>query len=126
LPQQGAKQGAAVKLPLPPVGEGGRGDEGELQLRPAPSRFSLASLDADHVILETVKPAEDCDAVIFRVYEYQQRRSAQVTLSLGRPVSRAVECNLMEDGETPVEHDASGLRFAITPFEIKTFKVWFQ
>jgi alpha-mannosidase len=99
---------------------------GELPISAAPSRFSLASLDADHVILETVKPADTGDAVVFRVYEYQQRRSAAVTLSLGRPVARAVECNLMEDGETPVAHDAAGLRFAIAPFEIKTFKVWFQ
>jgi alpha-mannosidase len=107
---------------------------GELPIGAAPSardarlpgRWSLASLDADHVILETVKPADTGDAVILRVYEYQQRRSAAVTLSLGRPVARAVECNLMEDGETPVAHDAAGLRFAIAPFEIKTFKVWFQ
>jgi len=117
---------AEGKLPLPPAGEGGRGDEGELQRLPTPSRFSLASLDADHVIIDTVKPAEEGEAVIFRVYEYQQRRSPVVTLTLGRPVARAVECNLMEDGETPVEHNAAGLRFAIAPFEIKTFKVWFQ
>jgi alpha-mannosidase len=113
------------KLPFPQRGKG-PGDEGELPIGAAPSRFSLASLDADHVILETVKPADTGDAVIFRVYEYQQRRSAAVTLSLGRLVARAVECNLMEDGETPVAHDAAGLRFAIAPFEIKTFKVWFQ
>jgi alpha-mannosidase len=91
-----------------------------------PARFSLAALSADHVILETVKPAETGDAVIFRVYEYQQRRNPAVSLTLGRPIARAVECSLMEDGETPVEHDAASLRFAIAPFEIKTFKVWFQ
>ena len=119
-PPQGA--GAVVIPPPLPAGEG-RGEGERLLL---PSRFSFASLDADHVILETVKPAEDGDGVIFRVYEYQQRRNPAVTLNLGRPVARAVECNLMEEGQTPVEHDASGLRFAITPFEIKTFMVWFQ
>jgi hypothetical protein len=47
-------------------------------------------------------------------------------LRLWRPITRAVECTLMEDGETPVEHGVFDLRFAIAPFEIKTFKVWFQ
>ena len=49
-----------------------------------------------------------------------------MTLILGLPVARAVECNLMEDGETPVDHDGASLRFALAPFEIKTFKVWFK
>ncbi len=130
-----SQHGGATPPPPPPAGEG-RG-EGELPGAPAlpsgaaphlPSRFSLAALDAEHVLLETVKPAEAGDAIIFRVYEYQQRRNPAVTLSLGRPVARAVECNLMEDGETPVAVDGDGarLRFAIAPFEIKTFKVWFQ
>jgi len=105
-------------LPLPPAGdEGGRPGR--------PTRFSLASLAADHVLLETVKPSEDGAAVIFRVYETQQRRSPAVTLRFGRPIARAVECSLMEDGYTPVQFDAASLRFAIAPFEIKTFKVWF-
>ena len=119
---------------LPLAGEGGRGDDVSPEAQPSgegerpfvPSRFSLAGLNADHVLLETVKPAEDGDAVIFRVYEYQQRRSPAVTLTFGRPIARAAECTLMEDGESPVDHDAFSLRFAIAPFEIKTFKVWFQ
>ena len=108
----------------PPAGEGRGGGE----LPSLPPRFSLARLDADHVILETVKPAEAGDAVVFRVYEYQQRRNPAVTLALGRPIARAAECNLMEEAEAPVEvdGDAAALRFAIAPFEIKTFKVWFQ
>ncbi len=117
------REGADRLLPLPPAEEGGRGDEGELSA--LPTRFSLASLSASHVLLETVKPSEDGEAVIFRVYEYQQRRSPAVTLTFGRPIARAVECSLMEDGDTPVQSDAASLRFAIAPFEIKTFKVWF-
>jgi len=125
--REGGVTKEAYKLNWPAWGVGAtRSAEGELPSGATPSRFSLASLDADHVILETVKPAEDGDGVIFRVYEYQQRRRQAVTLTLGRPVARAVECNLMEDGETPVDHDAASLRFAIGPFEIKTFKVWFH
>lgn len=97
-----------------------------MQAGPLPARWSLASVDADHVIIETIKQAEAGDAVILRVYEYQQRRNPAVTLTLGRPMARAVECNLMEEGEAPVEHDDTTIRFAIAPFEIKTFKVWFQ
>jgi alpha-mannosidase len=115
-------EGGANLPPPRPAGEGR--SEGERPL--LRTRFSLASLDVEHVLLDTVKPAEEGEATIFRVYEYQQSRSAAVTLTLGRPITRAVECNLMEAGETPVAHNSSSLRFAIAPFEVKTFKVWFQ
>lgn len=89
-----------------------------------PPRFSLASVDADHMILETVKQAEDGDGWVLRCYETQQRRNAAVTINMGRPLQRAVACNLVEEGEEPVTADADSVTFAIGPFEIRTFKVW--
>ncbi len=91
-----------------------------------PREFQFARVDAQNVILETVKKAEDEDAWIFRVYEYQQARNRKVDLEFGIPVQRAVECNLMETGERPVDHDNRRLTFDIRPYEIKTFKVWFE
>jgi alpha-mannosidase len=81
-------------------------------------------LDSDHVILETIKKDESGDAWIVRVYEYKQCRSAAVRLTFIRPILRAVECNLVEEGEQPVAHDGPCLSFPIQPYEIKTFKVW--
>ncbi len=87
--------------------------------------FEFASLDTENVILETVKKAEDEDAWILRLYESKQHRCDKVTLRFGRPVSRVVACNLMEEEEQAVDHTSESLTFAIAPYEILTYKVWF-
>jgi alpha-mannosidase len=90
-----------------------------------PTRFEFARVDADHVIIETLKKAELGEGYIVRVYEWKQRRSNRVRLAFGKPLARAVECNLVEEEEKAVEFDKNGLSFSILPFEIKTFKIWF-
>lgn len=89
-----------------------------------PARFGFVRPDAEHVMVETIKKAEDDDAWIVRVYEYQQCRSAEVALDFGSPITRAVECNLLEEEEQEVSSEGHRLIFAIAPYEIKTFKVW--
>ncbi len=72
-----------------------------------PPRYSLAEVDAAHVIVETVKKAEDEDAWIFRVYESQQSRSSHVILTFGQPIQEAYECNLVEEQCQPVSFTAA-------------------
>ncbi|MGH2523085.1 MAG: alpha-mannosidase, partial [Anaerolineales bacterium] len=92
---------------------------------PLPARYSFAEVESDHVILETVKKAEREDAWVVRVYECQQRRSNAVSIHFGLPIRKAVECNLVEEGEQPISWQGARLTFAIAPYEIKTFKVSF-
>lgn len=91
-----------------------------------PPAFQLAEVDAANVIIETVKKAEDGEAWIVRLYEYQQSRSNGIHLQFGRPIVKAVECNLVEEDEAPVAFDGNCLPFSIAPYEIKTFKIWFS
>lgn len=90
-----------------------------------PTRVALAELDSDAVILETVKQAEQDDALVVRVYEWKQARHSAVRLRFARPIRRAVACNLIEEEECPVEHDTERITFSIAPYEVRTFKVWF-
>jgi alpha-mannosidase len=90
-----------------------------------PSAYAWAELDTDHVVLETVKKAEDDDAWVVRVYECKQYRSNGVGIRFGQPIRKAVECNLLEEDESPVAFQDHQLTFAIKPFEIKSFKIWF-
>jgi alpha-mannosidase len=60
-----------------------------------------------------------------RVYESKQYRSNRVTITFGQAIEKAMETNLLEEEEAPVDYDENQLVFAIKPFEIKTFKVWF-
>ena len=89
-----------------------------------PDTFSFASSNAQNVIVETVKKAEDSDAIVVRVYEYGNRRGP-VTLTFGFPIKDAKECNLVERNESPARFDGRNLDFFIKPYEIKTFLVKF-
>lgn len=51
--------------------------------------------------------------------------SRRVGIAFGRPIFRAVGCDLLEAADERVETEGRHLFFAIAPYEIKTFKVWF-
>lgn len=89
-----------------------------------PKSFSFAQPSAENLIIETVKKAEDDDSIIVRLYEaYNQRGEGSILF--GRPVREAKSVNLMEDSPDGPDPEVAGdtIRFAYTPFEIKTFKV---
>jgi alpha-mannosidase len=90
-----------------------------------PVAYTWADTDTDHIVLETVKKAEDEEAWIVRLYEWKQYRSNAATITFGQPIRKAVECNLLEEEESPAAYQGHQLTFAVTPFEIKTFKIWF-
>ena len=89
-----------------------------------PAQFAFVTPDSEHVIVETIKKAEDDQAWIVRVYEYQQFGGNEAALDFGRPIARAVECTLLEQEERDVAAQGHRLVFGIAPYEIKTFKVW--
>jgi alpha-mannosidase len=84
--------------------------------------FSLVSTNVKNAVIETVKPAEDGDGVIVRLYECDNSLT-HVKLKWNRPFFAAYECNLLEEktGEVIVENDT--ICFTIKPFEIKTFRI---
>ncbi|HSV72778.1 MAG TPA: glycoside hydrolase family 38 C-terminal domain-containing protein [Chthonomonadales bacterium] len=88
-----------------------------------PSPQSLAVVrGAPAVVIDTVKRAEDSDETVIRVYEALGGRMP-VTVEMHRPIASAVECDLLEEGDAPVEREFNRLRFAIKPFEVRTFRV---
>jgi alpha-mannosidase len=89
-----------------------------------PSTHGFVSVDKPSVVIESVKKAEDSDAVIVRMYEAHGTRGP-VQLSFDRTPVSVVECNLMEEEETPTELNGSAVCFDIAPWEIRTFKLVF-
>jgi alpha-mannosidase len=76
-------------------------------------------------MLETVKRAEDGNGLIIRLFEFTNRRGP-VQLTLAGNIDRAEVCDLMERPlaqPEPIMVDGSSISFAITPYEIKTFRV---
>ena len=87
-----------------------------------PERFSLACVDADNIILETVKRAEDSDALILRLYE-TWNRATDCSIRFGRLMEMAAQCDMMEENEALLQVEGNRLRLHFRPFEIKTLKV---
>ena len=87
-----------------------------------PERFSLACVDADNIILETVKRAEDSDALILRLYE-TWNRATDCSIRFGRLMEMAAQCDMMEENEALLQVEGNRLRLHFRPVEIKTLKV---
>jgi alpha-mannosidase len=86
---------------------------------------SFLQIDRDHVMLSALKMAEDGNGIIIRLYEDQNRRGRCRVSFFKEPVS-AVECNPLEKKTGEAEIVSGALEFDIKPFEIKTFRIFFN
>jgi alpha-mannosidase len=123
-PHAGAVQDSRVvqegyQLNVPMYTAFARAQDGAL-----PEQFSMVSCDAGNVIVETVKKAEDSDALIVRVYETWNRKT-DCTLTFGRPIRDAFVTNLLEERDVPIRTEGNAIPLSFKPFEIQTIKVIF-
>lgn len=87
-----------------------------------PERFSLVSVSAENVILETVKKAEDSDGVILRMYEAYNRRT-KTRVQLPYTPGCVFLCDLMENELEELPVCDNGVELNVSPYEIVTLKV---
>jgi alpha-mannosidase len=78
--------------------------------------------DAPGVVLDTVKRAEDGDALVLRLYEAHGGR-ARARVRLGLPFTGARRSNLLEDDLGPVEVDGDAIVIDVRPWQIVTLLV---
>ena len=83
---------------------------------------ALLAVDAGNVIVETVKPAEDGDGFIARLYETEGSH-AQCALSLADGLRSVSATDMLEYGDEPVEIKDGRAALSFRPFEIKTLRI---
>ena len=84
---------------------------------------SLMRVDCPHVIIETVKLAEDGSGdMILRLYECKHA-ACRAALSLGFPARQAWLCDMLETPQTPLEITDGGIALTFRGFEIKTLRL---
>lgn len=84
--------------------------------------FSFVTTDSDNIIAEVVKPTEDNDGIIIRLYEcYNQRTDAVISINCA--FKSCVECDMLERETSEIipKGNKIGLRFL--PYEIKTLRL---
>ena len=81
---------------------------------------SLFSLDAENIVIEAVKPAEDGSSnVVVRLYEsMRMKTSCQLKTSL--PVKSAVQTDMLENKQRDLDSKDGVIPLDFRPFEIKT------
>jgi alpha-mannosidase len=87
---------------------------------------SFLSIDATNIIIEAVKPAEDDDAIIVRLYEAERSAVSGATLAFGTAPVRVATANILEEelSDLPIIGGHS-VSLDFRAFEIKTLKVYF-
>lgn len=74
------------------------------------------------LVMETVKPAENGDGIIVRLYDAHNTRGS-ATLTFGREIISAEETNMLEESTGPAEFAGRDLRVRVRPYGIQTFRV---
>ncbi|HEX7541884.1 MAG TPA: alpha-mannosidase, partial [Anaerolineales bacterium] len=88
----------------------------------APAEVSFFNVDNPAVVIDTVKKAEDSDAIIVRMYEAHGSRG-KVTLTSSLPVKAAARVNLLEEEDEPLAWSNGSASFDVTPFKLVTIKL---
>ena len=78
--------------------------------------------DAPGLVLDTVKLAEDSDALVLRLYEAHGGRG-RARVRLGLPFTDARRSNLLEDDLGPAEVDGDAVVVDFRPWQIVTLLV---
>lgn len=87
-----------------------------------PLTSSFLSTDCPHIVIDTIKPAEDGHGLIVRFYEAHNQRG-NGTLTFPSSILAAEECNPLEESLGQADYQEHTLSFHVRPFEIKTFRV---
>jgi alpha-mannosidase len=86
-----------------------------------PPQGSLLEIEPPEIILSTVKPAEDDDGVVVRVYNIGSR-PIQGRVRLLQPHGRVERVDLNEENPQPVDVRDGGVDLSLRSNEIVTLK----
>jgi alpha-mannosidase len=87
-----------------------------------PVEFGLVRCQTPGVMIDTIKKAEDDDALIVRVYEAHGGRKT-ASLIFATSVASAEEVNVLEERTGTMNVMVDTLRFNLTPYQIRSFRV---
>jgi alpha-mannosidase len=87
-----------------------------------PRQYSSLEIGSSHIMIESVKKAEDREAIIVRLYE-TSGANGTADLKIGFPHKEVSLVDLMENELQRLAEDGNDIRLQFTPFEIKTIQI---
>jgi len=88
----------------------------------APAARCLAAVDDRNLVLDTIKKAEDDDAMVVRLYEAHGARGT-ARLSLDFPHKSAAFCNILEEEQGPARIRGGAIEIPYGPYQIISLKI---
>lgn len=86
-----------------------------------PDCWSLIHTAQENIVIETIKKAEDDDAVIVRFYEAHNKKS-RVTLTTGFDFQEVFLVDLLEEHPMKLTHEGRTIHLPVRNFELVTLK----
>jgi alpha-mannosidase len=84
---------------------------------------TLFTIDVPNVIVEAIKPAEDVDGYVVRMYECERSAVKSATLTFSKSPSVAYITNMLEEVEEQLDVKNNSIELTFRPFEIKTILI---
>ena len=86
-----------------------------------PETFSMASVNKENIVIDTIKEAEESEDTVIRLYEAKNIR-AKAELTVGFPAKACFVCDMLENelSELPIENGK--VKLNMSGFEILTLK----
>ncbi|MCK5128336.1 MAG: alpha-mannosidase [Clostridiales bacterium] len=83
----------------------------------------LVQTSKSNIIIESIKPAEDNDGFIVRMYECEKALTQNVEVKFGKTPKAVYETNMLEDIKSEISTEDNVIKITFKPFEIKTILV---
>lgn len=87
-----------------------------------PPQKELVSCSHKNCFAEVIKPAEDGNGFILRMYENRNSRT-KARIQINIPFERIYECNLLEENEREIPVNDGSFEIVFLPYEIKSFRI---
>ena len=84
--------------------------------------YSFINISEYNAVIESVKPSEDCNALIVRIYESHDI-SNEIAVNFGFKPKKVYLCDMLENPEEELEINNDSVSFHISNYEIATLKV---
>ncbi len=88
----------------------------------APASFSTVSTENERLVIDTVKPAEDGNGTVVRLYEGKRCKGYE-KLTFGIKANKVYLCDMLENELSELEVIDNSITLPFKPFEIITLKI---
>jgi alpha-mannosidase len=87
-----------------------------------PSSYSFAGVNADNLLITTIKKSEDENSIVMRFVDMLGKK-AEAKIDWFGTINGVTKTNIIEEEDQPITKAASGIGLTVTPYSIETIRI---